>query len=299
MNPFLREHVRPLIGSALLHVAIAIGVLTAAWFSVAPKIIQPAAIEAYLAPAPRAHAGAVPQQAPAPEEPVHAASPTPDPVVAEHKAADAAQAARAAKAAEVAESRRLEKVAEAKATADLAHRKAAERDAKHRADLLAMHKADAEAKHKADLEAKAASARKSAEEARVRMELSRERARVEAETRLREAREADLARQLAAEQRRIGAEDAGLKARYVADLSARITRSWNRPPTARAGIRCIIDVIQVPGGTVTDVKVGECNGDAAVVESIKGAVFRASPLPMPSDPSLFERKLHLVFNPDG
>ena len=111
--------------------------------------------------------------------------------------------------------------------------------------------------------------------------------------------EADLARQLADEQRRLGPENAGLQARYVADIRAKIERAWNRPPTAKAGIRCIVDVSQVPGGTVTDVKVGECNGDAAVVDSIKSAVFHASPLPMPPDPALFERKLHLVFNPDG
>ena len=56
---------------------------------------------------------------------------------------------------------------------------------------------------------------------------------------------------------------------------------------------------QVPGGTVTDVRVGECNGDAAGVESIKLAVLKASPLPAPPDPSLFQRMLHLEFNPDG
>ena len=56
MNPFLREHVRPLIGSALLHVAVAVGAIAAAWYSVAPKVVQPAAIEAYLAPSPRARA---------------------------------------------------------------------------------------------------------------------------------------------------------------------------------------------------------------------------------------------------
>ena len=137
------------------------------------------------------------------------------------------------------------------------------------------------------------------EEAHVRDALAKEKERMATEARKREVGEADLARQLADEQRRLGPENAGLQARYVADIRAKIERAWNRPPTAKAGIRCIVDVSQVPGGTVTDVKVGECNGDAAVVDSIKSAVFHASPLPMPPDPALFERKLHLVFNPDG
>lgn len=85
----------------------------------------------------------------------------------------------------------------------------------------------------------------------------------------------------------------------MADLRARIERAWNRPASARPGIRCLVDVQQVPGGTVTDVSVGECNGDAAVVESIKIAVYKASPLPAPPDPTLFERRLRLVFSPDG
>ena len=56
-------------------------------------------------------------------------------------------------------------------------------------------------------------------------------------------------------------------------------------------------VTQEPGGTVTQVKVGECNGDQAVRQSIEQAVYRASPLPPPPDPSLFERELTIHFTP--
>jgi thymidine phosphorylase len=48
---------------------------------------------------------------------------------------------------------------------------------------------------------------------------------------------------------------------------------------------------------VIDVKVGDCNGDAAVRESITNAVFRSSPLPPPRDPRAFERRLVIVFKP--
>jgi colicin import membrane protein len=49
---------------------------------------------------------------------------------------------------------------------------------------------------------------------------------------------------------------------------------------------------------VTNVRIGNCNGDQAVRESIEAAVYRASPLPPPPDPSLFERSLEITFKPD-
>jgi colicin import membrane protein len=61
---------------------------------------------------------------------------------------------------------------------------------------------------------------------------------------------------------------------------------------------CELNVTQVPGGAVTNVRIGACNGDQAVRESIEAAVYRASPLPPPPDPTLFERNLIITFRPD-
>lgn len=108
--------------------------------------------------------------------------------------------------------------------------------------------------------------------------------------------EADLKRSLAAEEK---ARQAGpALASWQAQIAARINRAWLRPPTARPGIECVLNVTQVPGGEVTQVSIGECNGDQAVRESIEAAVYRASPLPPPPDPSLFERNLKINFKPD-
>jgi colicin import membrane protein len=60
----------------------------------------------------------------------------------------------------------------------------------------------------------------------------------------------------------------------------------------------MLNVTQVPGGEVTEVTIGECNGDQAVRESIEAAVYRASPLPPPPDPALFDRHLRIDFKPD-
>jgi colicin import membrane protein len=60
----------------------------------------------------------------------------------------------------------------------------------------------------------------------------------------------------------------------------------------------VLNVTQVPGGEVAKVSIGECNGDQAVRESIEAAVYRASPLPAPPDPALFDRNLKINFKPD-
>ena len=54
---------------------------------------------------------------------------------------------------------------------------------------------------------------------------------------------------------------------------------------------------QATGGTVLDVKIGDCNGDQAVRESVANAVYRSSPLPAPRDARAFERRLVIVFKP--
>jgi colicin import membrane protein len=59
-----------------------------------------------------------------------------------------------------------------------------------------------------------------------------------------------------------------------------------------------VRVTQVPGGEVVAAVVSTCNGDEAVRESIVAAVLRASPLPAPPAPELFERTLVIRFRPD-
>ena len=57
---------------------------------------------------------------------------------------------------------------------------------------------------------------------------------------------------------------------------AHIQRAWIKPPSARAGISCIVSVTQVPGGEVTAVRVNSCSvDDAAFRESVEAAVYRA------------------------
>ena len=90
----------------------------------------------------------------------------------------------------------------------------------------------------------------------------------------------------------------GALAQYQSMIAARLTRAWIRPPSAHPGISCEVHITQVPGGAVTSVQVGSCNGDAAVRQSIADAAYRASPLPAPPDPALFDRDLVVTFAPN-
>jgi colicin import membrane protein len=103
---------------------------------------------------------------------------------------------------------------------------------------------------------------------------------------------------MAAEEERRQAEQAGLLDQYVRQIEDRIERSWIPPASAQPGLQCEVNVTQIPSGEVIGVRVVRCNGDEAVIRSIEAAVLRASPLPLPPIPSLFDRNLIVNFQPD-
>jgi colicin import membrane protein len=209
-----------------------------------------------------------------PPEPVGPPQPTPEELAQREQRQQAEQAA--------AEARRAaeEKAAQEKAATE---RAAAEKAAEEKAAEV---KAAREAADRKAAEARAAAGRQAREHAQ----------------RLAEAQEAseaqaDLKRSLAAEQANAVRSGPAL-ANWQSLISAKIKSNWFRPPTARSGIECTLYVTQVPGGEVTQVRIGDCNGDQAVRQSIEDAVYRASPLPPPPDPSLFDRNLKIDFKPD-
>ncbi len=158
----------------------------------------------------------------------------------------------------------------------------------------------AEAQRQAKLEAER-QAKAEAERKRVEEIQRKQREREEAERRrLAEesnAREKALRDQLAEEEGLMQARSSGAMNQYAAAIQQHVERQWNRPPSARPGLACEVNVTQSPTGTVLRVQVGECNGDQAVRQSIENAVQRASPLPLPSDMRLFERNLRFIFKP--
>jgi colicin import membrane protein len=170
-----------------------------------------------------------------------------------------------------------------KAETAAAEQRAAEQRAAEAAALAAQRKAE----EQRQAEARAEKERKAHEAAEAKRQADEER-----------ENEADLQRSLAAEEHASQTRSGPALANWQAQIAAKINRAWLRPPTARSGIECVLHVTQVPGGEVTEVNIGDCNGDQAVRESIEAAVYRASPLPAPPDPALFDRKLTINFKPD-
>jgi colicin import membrane protein len=110
-------------------------------------------------------------------------------------------------------------------------------------------------------------------------------------------REDELKQQLAAEERRSKALRSGEMAKYMAAVSQKVERNWIRPGTIPANLDCLVAVEQLPTGDVIKAEVMSCNGDENVQRSIESAVLRASPLPLPSDRGLWERKNEFHFTP--
>jgi colicin import membrane protein len=157
--------------------------------------------------------------------------------------------------------------------------------------------AEAERKKRAEEEAKrvAEIQRKQREEA--------ERRKAADDKRLQEARESDLQRQLQEEESNAAADAAAANspemAQYQAMIQQAVQRRWNRPGSARDDLLCQVTVRQTPAGVVLSAKVGSCNGDAAVRQSVENAVIKASPLPTPPNPRLFRPELTFNFRPGG
>lgn len=163
-----------------------------------------------------------------------------------------------------------------------AAQQAREREAaeKRRQEQLARERTEREAREKAEREAAAKREREAA-----------------AARRAQQQAEEALQRELAAEAERMGAERAGLLDEYIRLIENQIERNWERPLSAKPGLDCIVNVVQLPTGDVVSATVSACNGDAAVVRSIERAVEQASPLPKPPNPALFERNLRVRFQP--
>ena len=158
----------------------------------------------------------------------------------------------------------------------------------------AEEEAERKRREEAELERQRQEAERRRQEEIERQRLENERRREEAEAAERQRR---LQQELQAEQDRLDAMNAGALERYTFALRQKIERAWVRPPSATQGTKCDVSVSQSTTGEVLRVTVESCNGDEAVRRSVENAVFKASPLPTPEDPSLFERNLRFVFEP--
>jgi len=243
-----------------------------------------------------------PPPEPQPPEPVESAGP-PEPTPEELAQREQAQKEKEQQEQAAKEQAAKDQAAKDQAVKEQAQREQAEREAQEKQRQLDEQKKQeaqrqAEEKRKREAAEKAEAERKAAEAKRLAEQKKAEEAQRAAEEKERQENEADLRNSLAAEEHANQVRNSGALANWVGQIAARMQRAWLRPPSARQGIQCVLHITQAPGGQVLSAKVESCNGDQAVRESIEAAAYRASPLPPPPDPSLFERDLEVTFRPD-
>jgi len=188
------------------------------------------------------------------------------------------------------EKRRLDALVEKERLEKIRQQEEAEQKRKEQEEADRKRKEQEEAdrlkREEEEKEQKRIEAEKKREEDIRRQREENERIRKEAEA---EARAAEIS----AEENRMAAVDSGALAVYTAMIRQKIERNWSAPASAGAELKCSVRVRQLPGGEVAGVTILTCNGDEAVKRSVEAAIYRSSPLPEPSDPSLFDRNILL------
>jgi colicin import membrane protein len=169
-----------------------------------------------------------------------------------------------------------------------------ERKMKEQRELEKKKQADAE-KRKQDEARKAEQleARKKEEEKR---KLEKERLAKDAEAKRLAQEKADIAAKLAKEQ---AAAQQRLNDKYISLIQNHVKRQIVEPPNLQGNPQVEFDVVLIPGGEVLSLKLRRSSGVPAYDAAVERAILKASPLPLPPDPTLFQqfRDLHLKIRP--
>jgi len=171
---------------------------------------------------------------------------------------------------------------------------------KRRQDELRKKQEEEQAKQRLITERK----KKDAEE-KEKQKRAQEEQRKQEQTRRQKTAEQTLKESLAAEEK--ARQQAAQTARsasevdkYRALIRQRVSRSWNRPVGVVKGLKCVVSVRLAPGGEVLSANVVRSSGNTTFDRSVENAVYKAAPLPLPEDPTLFNnfREIEFLFNPE-
>lgn len=87
---------------------------------------------------------------------------------------------------------------------------------------------------------------------------------------------------------------------YKALIINAVSQQWIVPAGTNPDLACQLFISVAPGGMVLNVKVEKSSGNPGLDQSAVTAVYKASPLPVPADPTLFDqfRQLSLIVKPE-
>ena len=217
------------------------------------------------------------------------------------------------------ERQRLERIEQQRVTREREQRQAAEAEAQRQAEAEAARVREAQQQRereqaalieRQELERQQAERLKREQEQRDNAERQRQREVAEAERvrQQQQQQQQDQARQQQADaQQAAQAEAARTEFELVQSATALIQQvvqeNWSRPPSARNGMRAILQIRMLPTGELVDATITQSSGDAAFDRSAETAVFRAAPfrelasLPITIFNANF-RTLSLIFEPE-
>ena len=106
-----------------------------------------------------------------------------------------------------------------------------------------------------------------------------------------------LANAAAAESAQRASANSRGKADYANRIRGKIRGNIVLPPGIHGNPEAQFQVEQLPTGEVLSVKLRRSSGNPALDAAIERAIRKSSALPLPTDPSLFERTLDIKYKP--
>jgi colicin import membrane protein len=87
--------------------------------------------------------------------------------------------------------------------------------------------------------------------------------------------------------------------RYIGQVKAAVHDHWNKPKELGDHQAVTLSLNLAPGGVVIQAKIAKSSGNPVFDRSAVVAVYKASPLPVPKNPALFDKFRHIdfTFNP--
>lgn len=222
-----------------------------------------------------------------------------------------AEAARQRRLADEADQMRRAKEEEARRLTEIKQKREQElREAEAERQRLAELKAEQEKvriektaleKERAEEQAKLALAEKKREREQAKLAETEKKRKATEEARKKEDRERELRKKMEEEERRLVTErrrqKSRLNDRYMGEIQEKVRANWLRPVGTPEEFECEVLVHQLASGDVVEARITKSCGNAALDRSVEAAVQKASPLPPPPDPELFDREIKFKFIP--
>ena len=211
------------------------------------------------------------------------------------------QQAESARKQRIVEQQRVEKLKNEAAKLALAHKKQMQEEQRHLQQLAKQKEAEeqhlAEMKKQQQKEAdKLAELKKKKADELERAEIAKQ-----AKTKDDLAKKQQAAAQQAAVDAQNNARIAGVVDKYKALIINAISRQWILPENANSNLSSQFRIRLAPNGIVLEVSHTRSSGDPILDRSAQSAIYKASPLPVPSDPDTFNlfREISLTVRPEN